>query len=196
MKMHINNQQGSAHVVLVVILVVTLIASLGWIFWQNFIYKEPGVDNSKNVTSQETQKPQDKKSTQRTYNLVISQWGLGGNYDTSVGELEYKIEAREGNEYLYLVNPSFDPECSVAAITRYSPDGRVPLSVDGSQSVAAKDYSESPENWKKIDNYFYQYSPQVQALCGPENMNQEQAQQSQNKGWGISREFYSSLQKI
>lgn len=33
-------QRGSAHVLVVVILVLVLITALGWIFWQNFIHKE------------------------------------------------------------------------------------------------------------------------------------------------------------
>lgn len=41
MKHSINQQKGSAHVVLVIVLVLALLTALGWIFWQNFIYKEP-----------------------------------------------------------------------------------------------------------------------------------------------------------
>lgn len=34
-------QKGSAHAVVVICLVLALITALGWIFWQNFIHKEP-----------------------------------------------------------------------------------------------------------------------------------------------------------
>lgn len=39
-KKQTNYQQGSAHAVLVICLVLALITTLGWIFWQNFIHKE------------------------------------------------------------------------------------------------------------------------------------------------------------
>lgn len=35
------SQKGSAHVVIIVILVVALLGTLGFVFWQNFVYKEP-----------------------------------------------------------------------------------------------------------------------------------------------------------
>ncbi len=43
------SQKGSAHVVIIAVLVLTLIAALGWIFWQNFIYKEPTISNTEVV---------------------------------------------------------------------------------------------------------------------------------------------------
>lgn len=39
MKKH--SQQGSAHAVVVIVLVLALLTALGWIFYQNFIHKEP-----------------------------------------------------------------------------------------------------------------------------------------------------------
>lgn len=33
-------QRGSAHVVIIICLVIALITALGWIFWQNFVHKE------------------------------------------------------------------------------------------------------------------------------------------------------------
>ncbi len=36
-----HQQQGSAHAVVVIVLVLALITALGWIFYQNFVYKAP-----------------------------------------------------------------------------------------------------------------------------------------------------------
>lgn len=44
-----NKQQGSAHVVITIVLILTLLTALGWIFWQNFIHKEPASKNSEVV---------------------------------------------------------------------------------------------------------------------------------------------------
>ena len=55
-----NSQTGSAHIVIIVILVVVLVATLGFVFWQNFIYKPVVADENK-TTSQPAQT--DKTST-------------------------------------------------------------------------------------------------------------------------------------
>jgi len=52
-------QKGSTHVVIIVILVVALVAALGWIFWQNFIQSKNA--DTKTVTTQsqsETSQPE------------------------------------------------------------------------------------------------------------------------------------------
>jgi hypothetical protein len=36
-----HRQRGSAHIVVIVCLVVALVAALGWIFYQNYIYQDP-----------------------------------------------------------------------------------------------------------------------------------------------------------
>lgn len=38
-------EQGSAHFIIIIVLVLSLITALGWIFWQNFIYEAPPVTN-------------------------------------------------------------------------------------------------------------------------------------------------------
>ncbi len=50
-------QQGSAHVIIVVVLVVALLGALGFIFWQNFIAKDSeSKSNEKQTTKQEDKK--------------------------------------------------------------------------------------------------------------------------------------------
>jgi hypothetical protein len=36
-------QTGSSHVIIVIVLVLALVTALGWIFWQNFVHKEPAI---------------------------------------------------------------------------------------------------------------------------------------------------------
>ena len=45
MNKNVSSQIGSAHVAIIVLLVVALIGSLGFIFWQNFVNKEPVIKN-------------------------------------------------------------------------------------------------------------------------------------------------------
>jgi len=52
------NQQGSAHMVVIICLVVALIGALGWIFWQSFIDKTSDT-NSADVSKVNTSKDDD-----------------------------------------------------------------------------------------------------------------------------------------
>jgi hypothetical protein len=49
-----NKQQGSAHVIVVGVLVIALFGALGFIFWQNFINKEEVVTKTEVTTPAET----------------------------------------------------------------------------------------------------------------------------------------------
>lgn len=53
MKRRLNNQRGSAQIIIISVLVVGLLGTLGFIFWQNFINKPV---NDKNASSQTSQK--------------------------------------------------------------------------------------------------------------------------------------------
>ena len=45
------SQKGSSHVVIIVALVLALVGTLGFVFWQNFIHKEPVVKEAEVVKS-------------------------------------------------------------------------------------------------------------------------------------------------
>lgn len=60
------NQKGSAHVVIIVILVVALIGALGFVFWQNFMKNDTASNADKSVdTSKNENKPKDDALTYR-----------------------------------------------------------------------------------------------------------------------------------
>lgn len=52
-----NRQKGSAHVIIVSILVIALIGALGFIFWQNFIYNKPAQEKDTSAKKADTDKP-------------------------------------------------------------------------------------------------------------------------------------------
>jgi flagellar basal body-associated protein FliL len=67
------SQKGSAHVVIVIILVLTLLGTLGFIFWQNF-----SAGNSKTGNTENTQDKTKTDSTEKKGNqlfLTIKEWG-------------------------------------------------------------------------------------------------------------------------
>ncbi len=56
----INSQSGNAHIVIIVVLVVALVATLGFVYWQNFIQKK---DDSAKTSTQTSQKAATPKAT-------------------------------------------------------------------------------------------------------------------------------------
>jgi len=93
-----NYQKGFAHAFLIIGLVVALVCALGFVYWQNFIYKEPTRTELVNVPSK-TQ--EDKKSSNELKAesegkfLPINEWGI--KLDSSVvAHLEYNISSRIG----------------------------------------------------------------------------------------------------
>lgn len=58
-----SSQTGSAHAVIIICLVLALITALGWIFYQNFIYKTPVKETTKVVVVKKQNESNDKKST-------------------------------------------------------------------------------------------------------------------------------------
>jgi len=62
------SQKGSAHVVIIVILVVALLGTLGFVFWQNFIDKKPVAKNNESSKTEDTKsKPKDEYKGWKTY---------------------------------------------------------------------------------------------------------------------------------
>lgn len=53
--MNQSKQDGDAHIAIVLILVVVLIGTLGFVFWQNFVKKDPATDTAQ--TSSSSNKP-------------------------------------------------------------------------------------------------------------------------------------------
>lgn len=89
------SQKGSAHVVIIVILVVALLGVLGFVFWQNFIDKKPVAKSDENSKTEDTKsQPKDKYEGWKTYTstrdgysikypsdwLAINETGNDGSY--------------------------------------------------------------------------------------------------------------------
>ncbi|MFZ1301166.1 MAG: hypothetical protein WAQ27_01125 [Candidatus Microsaccharimonas sp.] len=49
--MKFRNQSGSAHVVVIVVLIIAIIGALGFIFWQNFVQKDPVANTTQTTES-------------------------------------------------------------------------------------------------------------------------------------------------
>ncbi len=103
-----NSQQGSAHVVVVVCLVIALIFALSWIFWQNFVHEEPVKKDTELVvvkpkTSSNTQKqPSGSTGTVGERVLQIPEYKIKITIPATYPALTYKIDKSSGDNDLLL----------------------------------------------------------------------------------------------
>lgn len=92
-------QQGSAHIIIVVTLVVALLATLGFVFWQNFIDKDSSstADTSKTIDSTAgnySETPAAATTNNQGY-VVVKEWGV--KFKSSISDkLEYKVYSSVG----------------------------------------------------------------------------------------------------
>jgi len=86
------NQAGVAHMTVVIGLVVIIIAALGFIFWQNFVYKTPEVKSTPVAAQDKQEKPAAEESVKEYTPTVPSGWvvredsELGFSYAVPAGE--------------------------------------------------------------------------------------------------------------
>ena len=141
MNYHKNAQTGSAHAVIIIVLVVALLGALGVVFYQNFIQKQPP-DSAKQKTADNAQDTPAKadstpKVADETGYLVIKEWDVRlparGVLSDAVSQVVGGTQA-DGTKttYVYLstkklidicgVGDRSAYECSIAAISRGKAD--------------------------------------------------------------------------
>jgi hypothetical protein len=89
-------QKGSAHVVIIVILVIALLGTLGFVFWQNFINKKSAevTSDSKQTTNQPTEKVKDPDEGY----LVLKDWNIKFKLPADSNEITYYKKQAEPND--------------------------------------------------------------------------------------------------
>ena len=94
---YFQKQAGSAHVVIIVVIVAAVLGALGYVFWQNFINKDTSeiTNDSKQTTTQSGETPanpveQPKDSTEGY--LVLEDWGIKFKLPEDSGEIRYYKE--------------------------------------------------------------------------------------------------------
>lgn len=99
-----SKQTGSAHVVIIVILVITLVGVLSFVFWQNSVDKKTvSTATSSPSVSKKVTTPQVIDTNLAT--LVIPQLGIVVSYDKSLPSIEYIMQKTDLNtEYADLTS--------------------------------------------------------------------------------------------
>lgn len=86
-------QKGFAHAVLVIGLIVTLVGALGFIFWQNFIHKEPVATNDPVVVVERQE--QVKVETPEAQTFSVDEYDIAFTVPAGLADTTIQYEARQ-----------------------------------------------------------------------------------------------------
>lgn len=177
------NQSGGIHIIITFLLVLLLLGSLGFTFWQNFLRSKIGEIGGKTLT--------------------IKEWGVTGTYSGAT-DLKYTIEEDVSTQGIMTGdNLSFAYDggnnCDTVHIYRYNGD-EVYMSSSADVAGAYKNRminSDIP-TIKKIGNYYYEFKNLSSTViastwiaCGSENDPSLVVKQADLLK--SSREFFQSL---
>jgi len=154
------SQSGSAHLVVIIVLVAALIGALGFVFYQNFM-----------VAKTETPAPTPVVVADSEAKMVsITEWGVKGGY-TSKQTLTSNLQ---GTRFNFQSAVTAGTDCNSAGylgiIDRYSANDTLPEPGYGVNMTAASFYQSADyydraqDSFKKIGEYYYVYTPS-QAAC-------------------------------
>lgn len=151
------------------VLGLTMLGWFIWIMWQSASQEDQ--TNLKILETTESSSQQTETKTTPKYDLSISEWGVGANYDTSKETLEYKISGNRASFVAKSLNgKDYCTYGSSGSITRYAPDDNVGYPDGGSLGKAKDNVNEA--RLKKVGNYYYQTSG-PQATCSSDATDKE-----------------------
>lgn len=121
-------QIGSTETVIVICLVLALVTALGWIFWQNFVHKEPNAMNTQQGSSQTVAKP--KQDTPLNKEACVENYGdtMCFRYPDSWG-LSY-LDTYVGQDYQYSQVAIPNPRYVFHSAAVQSPDKKLILRLE------------------------------------------------------------------
>lgn len=112
-----NSQSGSGHLIIVIILVVTLLGTLGFVFWQNYTKSKTGNTSTTNSLNNRAVKPNDSPNTTATivpnaaaiitdaYNLVNSKYASSAlKIESTLGVANSPVYKPSGAKYNITTN--------------------------------------------------------------------------------------------
>lgn len=185
MKSH-NKESGS--VVHIAVIVILVLAVLGFVFWQNFMNKPRA--------SETTQTSSSIKS------LEVNEWGLKGSTTQDVTGLTYKITTDtetddNGKQYsidiLVFIPSGLLKDCQQYAgnVIRYH-DANAPIITSGNGPTGTVQQAQ----FKSIDGYYFN-SPHPQSSCGGSTTEQVDQQNAiLQTSIQVAHDFVESATKL
>jgi len=156
-------EAGSAHIIVIVVLVIALVASLGWIFWQNFVQTD--TPKKQELTAQ-TDTTQEKTPTAEEKPLELKEWAVS----IPLTEADSDFSVKMSDDDYYIVSSSkANPGCegehkhSIGSVSRFVADEK---SEKGSllDGATPREVFKDNNNAVIIGKYVYHYS-RPQSLC-------------------------------
>lgn len=163
-------QKGSSHVIIIIGLVVALIGALGFVFWQNFIYKEPvATDNDKVAVKEEKVAGDDTDIS----GLLIDEWKIEIPVDSSYTVSKFHRSDEENGKNQYTVYAVSNNAIGKEARSLECPDDKL------GDIIRTTDFQQGDPRIRteKIAGYYYLYAPRSELACagvdgaGPEKLN-------------------------
>jgi hypothetical protein len=166
MKSRILEKGSSAHIVIIIVLVVALLGALGFVFWQNFVNKP--ATTSITESSAET-----KQVTSSDNMLVVKEWGVKGDIG-ELADVSYTIDdetnqADEGYQSMTISADGLPAECnnlSVGKTVRLTANQQIPVAAGPSESTAKEAFDSNDSGLAAhVGEYYYFYYGPVGNVC-------------------------------
>ena len=150
----LNNQTGSAHVVIIVILVLAVLGLLGFVFWQNFINKP--VVNQTNTSQTTPATKTDTTTTSPTVTgFVVSGWSVTIP-TTKTGFQANSASSSNGYDFYEVTTDALKAQAAKENCNDSS--------IGSIYRATSLDGGPSPHS-AKVGNYYYGFTPRSQAAC-------------------------------
>lgn len=166
------SQSGSVHLVIIIILILALVGTLSFVFWQNYVNKPISSSNSKTINSSKTQVTTPSTDTDNTKYFSITDWGIKGIYD---GKYSLRYELKTGSNFnqIELSSSDVEKECQgriLYIISKYSATnvvgGHSHVAIDNPQTAEyyySTDYFE--DEMRKVGDSYYVLDQGVTDAC-------------------------------
>lgn len=123
-----NKQSGFAHAVLIIGLVVALVGALGFIFWQNFIHKEPVVTKTETVGVKNP--AQEKQTNPNEGFTVLADWNA--RFPSDSQKYDLTKGSSDESEYYIISSQEVKERCTgsdayIGTILRYEPNTKLSM---------------------------------------------------------------------
>lgn len=115
---HRNPQKGSAHVIIIVILALSLVGTLGFVFWQNFLKKDTASDAPQTTISTQAEEKMTQEP-QQAY-LTVKEWGIKVPQTPPSNVIEYTMsDDTVTATFMSSEQKAIGGDCGTAPFARY-----------------------------------------------------------------------------
>jgi type II secretory pathway pseudopilin PulG len=182
-------QKGSAHVIIIVILVVALVSALGYIFWQNYTSKNTQQASTAQVAASSGKQQSQSATPAGDRYETLEAWGVKFKLDDSIkdtGVVQYKRydQASPPREYYVLNTASADKVWKETCPGMSSPTGDLLYRFTEKPSVDVEGQLLEADgillNPASIDGYYYVWVRQGYVECSPNSQTIEPMDEAVN----------------